>query len=76
MSLRIIRSGVRLTNSYMNSNKHHVDIKKAAGTGISFASGGALVGSEIAGLIGSLIFAVVLGIIGIWLVSMLFNRSK
>lgn len=56
--------------SAMNTG-NHVDLKRATGTGISFASGGALVGAEAAGLIGSLIGALVLGLIGIALIALI-----
>jgi len=56
-----------------NASCHRVDINKAAGTGISFASGGALIGAEVAGLIGGLLFAIILGLIGFAIVASIKN---
>lgn len=52
------------------------DINKATGTGLSFASGGGMIGAEIAGLIGALLFAVVLGVIGFLIVSALLKNER
>ena len=78
MRLRTLAGYARLLYRYMSSLKQnsHVDINKAAGTGISFASGGALIGSEVAGLIGSIVGAVALGLIGVLLIYLLFKNSK
>jgi predicted lipid-binding transport protein (Tim44 family) len=55
------------------NGNNHIDLNKATGTGISFASGGALIGAELAGLIGGLIFAVILGLIGFAIVALIRN---
>jgi len=57
----------------MKNNPNHIDINRATGTGISFASGGSLIGAELAGLAGALVFAIVLGLIGFAIVALIKN---
>lgn len=52
----------------------HIDLKKATGTSISFASGGGLLGGSLAGLFGALLLAVILGLIGFAIVASLKNE--
>jgi hypothetical protein len=68
----MIKHGGALLLAAMSKN---VDINKAAGTGISFASGGAMIGAEVAGIIGSICGAILLAIIGIVIIYLIKNSK-